>query len=650
MVQCLGCFHRIWTAKRVKLDLFEALLCNLSQASLFLVLILGTITACASNAEMSSGDISKASTNLPEINDAIFGASNSIIHGIDLEGVLEAPLTSGPGVYWNSWFQEAGSMNGVVSSVLEVGRDYTIVLDISPYRYADAGIEGENPSDDFIKDINKTLQNPKTDSLTVYVKPVTVGRGLRFLAGEEQLKRFDIDLRRIKTPGIPRDQEEGLSDFSTRVQAGKIKIDFRALEEGCAAVAFSIWNRNLERPIDDYIHTVAIHKPGTPIPKCKISAHRARKISSSNLPLLFEKPDGVADAAIHLFEMKLGENTSRVAVFGEAGKTMAWSVGSSFSWILGNSNFLSILDNARSSGDYSMVGDFISRALFSAESDEGRSHAQEAKQRLIEIAKTKKRPILFARLVDLTGRSIFLPIGAARIGSRFLGDSYTIVQPLPQQTYRHRPMCIGDRWTLAFPTTLEGVGSASYEAFLRELDRSNPGRLSAIKDLREYWSKQGAESTPEGLILLAHHGDGLLWYDAHTDVVMSDEIVRKYGKGSIAVIGACRGGDLLSSEKRLALFSRLNSNGIDALVLSPFDVPADLGIGMATHFYSQLSIYVRNPSRRAEPVTLGELFEKAIEALEKDPAFQNIKAKPRYEFTLAGNSFIQFCNALGTNP
>lgn len=101
---------------------------------------------------------------------------------------------------------------------------------------------------------------------------------------------------------------------------------------------------------------------------------------------------------------------------------------------------------------------------------------------------------------------------------------------------------------------------------------------------------------PVGLVLLAHHGGGDLWFTNRNDAwswtelpdpndpfaLLRDlEVPRRFGEGSAAVLVACSPGDL---KDPLSLITRLNENGIDTMIFSPFNIVADFGLRLAQQF------------------------------------------------------------------
>jgi hypothetical protein len=542
--------------------------------------------------------------------------------------------------FWNSWFQETGFQNAPTKSIVEVGKTYTFTFDLSPYSYGneDPNVVVHLPSAELLDELNKL----PLDVLTVYVRPVIVGRGIVLLPGEEELKQLDLDLNKLRRPDLSHLGRERLFEYSSRVQAGKITINVTATEPGCAAIALSIWNRTLDRPIDDYIHTVAIHNAATPSPNCEPNKTRDQKAPSRHLSLLWQDPDSAADAALHFFELKLGDTIYKAAVYGEKRSMVAWAVSNSLSSLLSDINFLATIDEARNTGDYSKSGEKIFDALFSADTPNGKRQARYAQKQLEALPDGS---VLFVRMVDVSGRNLFLPLGSLKIGPTFLGDRITVLQPLPQQTYRQPDICIADNWAMGLPDRLESVSLATYSKFLIKLDGIISSRLSTIGKLKTYLTSESATSSPEGLLLLAHHGNGNLWYDKKSNYVTFSDIDRQYARGSIAVVAACGVGNLAAGERRLALLTRLNSHGIDAVILSPYEVPAELGVALAMHFENQISAAYENMKKNAQLIgpTLGQIFDATLKSIDKDTEFEKVNAKAKYEFLLAGNNGLRLC-------
>jgi hypothetical protein len=154
---------------------------------------------------------------------------------------------------------------------------------------------------------------------------------------------------------------------------------------------------------------------------------------------------------------------------------------------------------------------------------------------------------------------------------------------------------------------------------------------------------------PEGLLLLAHHDNGDVWFEHSQrdrgEVVTFNEIRHPFPRGSAAILAACSVGNLREESNRLGLVNKLNTAGVDAAIVSPFEVPVELGLSFALHFLDQVvGSYSGMESKqiRIGP-TLSELFARTIEALNQDPRMRLLKSDARFEFLLAGNGSLRLC-------
>jgi hypothetical protein len=92
-------------------------------------------------------------------------------------------------------------------------------------------------------------------------------------------------------------------------------------------------------------------------------------------------------------------------------------------------------------------------------------------------------------------------------------------------------------------------------------------RLDALATFLRGDDQPASNALPEGILLLAHHDGGKLWFTAQDDdMVYYDDIARVFPPGSIAVLAACSTSAGTAESRRL--LNRLNLNGIDAVVSS----------------------------------------------------------------------------------
>ena len=131
--------------------------------------------------------------------------------------------------------------------------------------------------------------------------------------------------------------------------------------------------------------------------------------------------------------------------------------------------------------------------------------------------------------------------------------------------------------------------------------------VSATADANENGDVRG-----EGIILLAHHADGNLWF-GEKDTLIQEDFQRKFRRGSIALISACAVGGG-SGDLAYKLIETLNNRNIDTMIVSPFPVPADFGTALALNFVRSI-----DTARRANQTpTVTELFAAALSKTAED--------------------------------
>ena len=163
---------------------------------------------------------------------------------------------------------------------------------------------------------------------------------------------------------------------------------------------------------------------------------------------------------------------------------------------------------------YDGVAKTLASIIFSSSTlgDANPSEALEALNALT-IAR-QRRPLLMTRLVSVENRSLFLPLGllSAQGSDRVLSGPVTVVQQMPNQRVTRGEPCIG-AWAFAIPSRLDGLPDIG-RLNLPEVASNTPwfiGRLSDAATLEHYLNGTTArrpQTGGEGLILLAHHGEG----------------------------------------------------------------------------------------------------------------------------------------------
>ena len=102
----------------------------------------------------------------------------------------------------------------------------------------------------------------------------------------------------------------------------------------------------------------------------------------------------------------------------------------------------------------------------------------------------------------------------------------------------------------------------------------------------------------------------------------------------------------MSHKQRLRWLRKLNSRGVDAVILPSFEVPPALGVGFAWHFADQVmrAYNASKPQRDQETPDLAQLFSDTVEAISTDQELIGLIGKEMvHEFLLVGNPGLSLC-------
>jgi hypothetical protein len=531
--------------------------------------------------------------------------------------------------HWNSWIQR--DQDGPAVSRIQVGNNYTFDFDLAAFNYRAIADFPATVSVPAAEEFRRALDEFRGNTARFHVKPVLGGRGLAFLPGESEVRRVDADLTRLRTPPSGWSRDEPLHLLSPRLRAAQVRIEVKAQSEGCAAIGLSIWNATLDRPIDYLVREIRVGGDATS-PPCG-PADPAKALRGSLISLLAIQPDQLADAAIHVFEMPSSAPRSYVVFKVRDGPLLSWRLERLLSEYV-TAGLVDRLRVARSStnNDYGIVGRALSAVLFPPDN----SDATNALGHLSQLVNRSDKPVVFARLVDVTGTNMFLPLGLLRLTSGgLLGEVVTVTQPLPKsETYTAGSHCVG-AWTMVLP---DDLGTGVDTSYLTPVRDPIPNRILRLSDFKSYARAQPTDASKgEGFLLLAHHADGELWFVHGPDSILSEEISRRYPRGSVAVLSACALGDP-AAHREAPLLAKLNELGIEAAIVSPFEIQGPVGARFAFHFANE----VMKARGRGEGADLTSLFRRAVAAVRGDASVAQQK-NAVYEFVLAGNGGLRLC-------
>jgi hypothetical protein len=259
--------------------------------------------------------------------------------------------------------------------------------------------------------------------------------------------------------------------------------------------------------------------------------------------------------------------------------------------------------------------------------------------------------VVVVRMVDENNQKLYVPLNliSAAGNTEGLAAPITVVQPLQTERYE-APYCIG-KWALGLSKDTKDLDpnlKAKFDA------------LSAQPAVGETWIRNAAElkayfrgtpdpaaasapATPvsaEGLLLLAHHDEFGIFFDDINGRVVAQGLRHSYQPGSIAVLAAC---GTARPNTGMDILNGLNDSGVDAMIVSPFNVRLDYGSQMAFEFAK----VVRDNRLNNLSPTLAALFVQATEATNQFFKDQNGNARLEdmaREFILVGNPYLRLCS------
>jgi hypothetical protein len=288
--------------------------------------------------------------------------------------------------------------------------------------------------------------------------------------------------------------------------------------------------------------------------------------------------------------------------------------------------------------------------LFTGEggSDADAKSAEKAFKELVKESPT--RPVIVARVsserVNSTGqhKTFFLPLGILSARGTdaeppYLSQPITVVQPLPRERYRSRKSCIAE-WTFGIPTELDKVGS-----LVGMVTEKAKGKwLDNLEALKTYFADihKPDDSPGQGFLLLAHHNRGKLWFESEENRVNREDIRRSFPPNSVGILAACSAAS--ASYDNSLLVRDFNQLGLDAIVASPFPIPARYGTRLAVQFTRAVQELRQDGVKE---ITVADLFSHAIkrtaEQLKRD--FTGEYEEIGLEYILLGNPTITICDS-----
>ena len=325
---------------------------------------------------------------------------------------------------------------------------------------------------------------------------------------------------------------------------------------------------------------------------------------------------GPKDKSIVLFAAKTGGTETGVA---DGVSIYAWETETLLSYYIeGRGQLITQIDGARQQAknrdeninkySYQVAADELRKRIFGGLSPRDRSQAADAERVFRDLVRQKDQTsIVFVRMRNERGNPVYLPLGilAASSENRFLDKRILLVQPLPREHYSAGGHPV-ETWTFNVPDKLANLANQSNTA-LSKLNTSPPyyRDISTVKGFFEATAPTASSSGPEGVLLLAHQGGGNLWFTDEKNRIIREDIKRQFPPGSVGILSACSAAAAEGNNQ--AILEKLNANGIDAMIVSPFPVDADYGAMLAIHFVQA----IEKTKAASKGLSLAELFAMA---------------------------------------
>lgn len=564
---------------------------------------------------------------------------------------------------WNIWPSKEGDKTAMSVPVTERG-DYRVHFDLAGLRYGSqiATIEAE-----------KTLQRfLDGGDRRVVVKPLIQGDGLELTNGDPQT--LTIDSKKFNEAFTPVDIPKSPSELSEKFAALRVEVQVKAKKPGKARVGLALMDPDHRQVVglvsaDIEVSSAPESQESTVGNSAEPQEGKKAKFQVfAGRDALLQLLSQTGEPALGIGLFSLGDRET-VVVVKNKDEIRSWTPRRSIREYVDD-------DNPRHFGlrrqlesvhcpswasldceeDYSQVASFFSQILFSDPDKNGRDEAKKAMEYLQSLPEDA---VVSVGYFNGEGTILPIPLGLlgierkGAIGSEdkpatvLLGTFATVTQPLPITRLPPDSGCAKD-FTAILPASLGLHGAdvrPDFDALLRPY-RKPRAHLSSYNQLKSFLSpKPPAQSTEpkppirEGLLLLAHHADGFLSFDADfQQAYLAETIEREFEPGSVAILIGCSVSGLSPLNRTLPLLSTLNEKGIDAMILSPFGVNAQLGARFAVHFTTEIE-----EARSAnKPLPLLKAFTNTIERTRSDASVTPFLAELN-EFSVVGAGNLELC-------
>ena len=560
-------------------------------------------------------------------------------------------------LFWNSWVEQLPTNNIVPDfTLVERGR-YRFLVDLARFDYAMVDRPGFSTANEATKRY--------VDELTMRygrlrIVMTLLGSGLAFVDDAKPEDRFvdrtflDAPPSRSRMSGQPisafAPTASGFRDDNNVVRPVSVTVE--AIQAGCHGVAFSIWTASMDRLLDYVIRPVIVTPAGANPPPCPLPTPIAVRVDEPRLGLLSIEASRPVDATLQLFERKMLDRTLTALVYTEAGQdTYSWSVQAKLADVEQRLN--TYLTNPEPKRYLREIGDVIRDELFTAQTELGQNQADAAFAALRSLASRSpgRRPALLARFANTSNQLVFIPIHLVptdTIPARPLGAVADVLQPMPPPLAfaRRADACLD---SLSFLVTAAIPQSDDVIAAIKE-----SGDTAGGFKIFENWDKfveyvKASDPVPkaEGLVIVAHHGNGLISFNKNPPPapISKQTIRRQFGPGSFAVLAACAVANVVGENSARQVLDRLNDRGIAAAVVAPFNVPEVVAAQLVTSF----GRFLAAARMSAQPVDVAKTFRDAIEDVARDPGdpandrLGQLNRLRVWEFMLVGDGSLAIC-------
>jgi Leucine-rich repeat (LRR) protein len=564
---------------------------------------------------------------------------------------VEAQDRSSARAWWNGWISEPEDET-TVPARLTPGRAYQFVLEVGSTSARHANGVSSQISSRLADHIAERLRRHES-KIPLTVRLFIIGRKLRLSPSPDRLAEWrdgrwvhavreqntailQLDIRRMA-----RAQESPVVDETTPLPVeryGAVRLDVEAVEDGCSAIAASIWDGAQTVPLDQVVQIVSIGE------NARCEQYQGQTESTAN-PFGLAPYYTRAAASLHLFEFSLEGTPTAVALFAVRGAEStgcpiyAWQVAGTISGaVFKGQVFRDQLTRARTGeaeNGYARVAALMRDALFRGRTQVTGCGAASALAAL-QKASVDGEVELLMRIVDATGRHLFPPVGVLSLllgadGRPAFAHRIVAIESLANQSLGSGA-CV-ENWRFVLP---EPLLDATPEMTTLPMGLQGDTQVIRSREGLETYLDSPDRREPAGLVLLAHYSDGYLTF-ANEDDVMGFQALAEIdlGPGSIAMLSACTAAAITDSS---LLVESLNRAGVDAFVMSPFEIDANFGSALAMNLADEVA---RTTGAAA---TLGQLYRKALAATEKQLANHGDVVRGwASEFVIAGNPDASIC-------